>query len=246
MNMAIDESIMKSRIERRSDNTLRLYRWTPSAVSIGKFQDPEKETQLENCKIQGVDVVRRISGGGAVYHDSQDEITYSVIAQKEDLETEDIGEIYSKIYSGLAEALMILGIKADFNTGNEKACPNLTVNGKKISGSSQAHKNDVLLQHGTILTRVNLPKMFTFLRVPWGQTCFQVAEVAQERITSIESETKRNFSTKEIIEALTRGFEKGLNIRFKTGQLTSEEMDTARNLCDTKYSTTAWNLKGRN
>jgi len=119
-NMAIDEAILRARIQNLVPNTLRLYRWKPSAVSIGKFQNIQNEVQLENCRKHGVDVVRRITGGGTVYHDAEGEITYSVVADKKDLEVENITEVYLKVYSGIAEALEILGLKSDFSPGRRK------------------------------------------------------------------------------------------------------------------------------
>jgi len=244
MNMAIDESVLKARIGKLVPNTIRFYRWNPSAVSVGRFQDAEKEAQVEACRKHGVDVVRRITGGGAVYHDSEDEITYSVIAGRDGLGTEDIALVYAKIYSGLTEALKILGIAADFNQGNAKACPNLTANGKKISGSSQAHKKGVVLQHGTLLLRVNLERMFTFLRVPWAKTCLQVVNVAMDKITSIETEAGRNVSIAEVTDALVKGFERALEIKLENGRLTSGEFELAENLCREKYATDSWNFSG--
>src|SRR5512134_3939286 len=69
MNMAIDEAILTARTIDRVPNTLRLYKWKPSGVSIGRNQNIENEAQLNNCRKLGVQVVRRISGGGTVYHD---------------------------------------------------------------------------------------------------------------------------------------------------------------------------------
>jgi len=82
-NMAIDEAIMRARIKELVPNTVRFYRWNPSAVSIGRFQDISNEVYLETCQRNHVDIVRRITGGGTVYHDSEDEITYSVIVNEE-------------------------------------------------------------------------------------------------------------------------------------------------------------------
>ena len=67
-------------------NPLHFYRWSPSAVSIGRFQNLENEVYMENCLKHGVDVVRRITGGGTVHHDAGGEITYSVVACKDDLD----------------------------------------------------------------------------------------------------------------------------------------------------------------
>ena len=246
MNMAIDEVIMKARIENHVQNTLRFYCWKPSAVSIGRFQNIEKEVQLDNCRRHGVDVVRRITGGGTVYHGSEDEITYSVVANKKDLETPDITTVYAKIYAGLAEAVKILGLEADFNKGNVKTCPNLMVHGRKLSGSSQSHKKGVVLQHGTLLVDVNLEKMFTFLRVPWARTCMEVVGVAERKITSVKKELGRDVSIEEAEKALVGGFQKALNIKLVEGELTLHERELAEKLCKEKYATDEWNFHGKN
>jgi lipoate-protein ligase A len=242
--MAIDEAILTSRMRNLAPNTIRFYRWNPSAVSIGKFQTVEKEVQLENCKKYGVDVVRRITGGGTVYHDAYGEITYSIIASKEDLEAKDITAVYAKIYAGLAEALKILGLTTDFNEGNAKTCPNLTVNGKKISGSAQSHKGAIVLQHGTLLLDVDLEKMYTFLQIPSTRTCMEIVDVAKNKITSIRSELEKDISEAEVHQALIKGFQKTLNTQFANDELTYDEVKLVEKLSKEKYSTDDWNLKG--
>jgi lipoate-protein ligase A len=244
-NMAIDEAILTARIRNLAPNTIRFYRWKPSAVSIGKFQDVRNEVNLENCKKHGVDVVRRITGGGTVYHDAEGEITYSVIADKKDLKAENITEVYAKIYAGIAEALKILGVKADFSQGDAKTCPNLIVNGKKISGSAQSHKRGIVLQHGTILVNVDLEKMFTFLRVPWAKTCMEIVTIAKNKITSIKENLGKNVSLEEVINALTEGFQKALHIQLVNGKLTPYELECAQKLCKGKYATKEWNFQGK-
>ena len=81
MNMAVDESILASVSEGASGPTLRLYSWAPSAISIGYFQGLQMEVDMAECRKMGVDVVRRITGGGAVYHDAIGELTYSVVVR---------------------------------------------------------------------------------------------------------------------------------------------------------------------
>ena len=245
MNMAIDEAILQAKIKGVVPNTLRFYRWSPSAVSIGKFQNLENEVYMENCLKHGVDVVRRITGGGTVYHDAGGEITYSVVACKDDLDAKDITEVYAKIYAGIVEALKILGLKADFNEGNSRACPNLTVNGKKISGSAQCHKSGIVLQHGTILVDVNLERMFTFLKVPWAKTCMEVVCIARNKITSIKSELGREIPLEIVHGALVKGFHKTLKTPIEPEELTLYEKELAEKLYREKYVMAQWNIYGR-
>jgi lipoate-protein ligase A len=244
MNMAIDEAILIARIAGQVPNTLRFYRWQPSAVSIGKNQIPEDEVYLDTCKRLGVDVVRRISGGGTVYHDFEGEVTYSVTAKTEDLDAADFTSVYSKIYDAITDALRLLGIPADFSSGDAKNCPNLTVNGKKISGSSQTTTRGVVLQHGTLLMSVDLPKMFTLLKLR-NASCTQAADIAKRKITSVQIELGHVITPETVANALTQGFKAILKIQLKPGELTPYEAKLANQLCREKYATEEWTFLGK-
>lgn len=245
MNMAIDEAVLKARIAGIVPNTLRFYRWKPSAVSIGRFQRFSDEVHVENCRRQGVDIVRRITGGGAVYHDYEGEITYSVVVSEKDVGSKDMVSAYNTICKGLIEAAKNLGVNADFNPGNPKHCPNITINERKFSGSAQSRKKGVLLQHGTFLMQTALEKMFTFLRVPWAESLEDVLRVAQRRLTSIELELKSSISTEKAYGALIRGFQKALKTELIEEDFTDYEMNLAKELCREKYATDDWNLMRR-
>ncbi len=243
-NMAIDEAIITARVEGLVPNTLRFYRWNPSAVSIGRFQNIFNEVNVENCQRHGVDIVRRITGGGTVYHDIEGEITYSVVVKEEDVGTQDVVIAYNTICNGLIEAAKILGVNANFDPGDPRNCPNIAVDGKKISGSAQFHKGGVILQHGTLLFEVDLNKMFTFLRVPWAKTTTDVICVAKERITSIKQELASNISVEKVYQALVKGFEKAFNTEFNHEETpTTYEQKLVKKLRREKYTTEKWNLK---
>ena len=243
-NMAIDEAITAAIVDDAAPNTLRLYRWYPSAVSIGRFQNVLNEINAEKCRENGVDIVRRITGGGTVYHDSQDEITYSVIAKEKDLGTQDVVYAYNKICNGLIQAAKMLDIRASFSPGDQRNCPNIAVGGKKISGSAQYHKSGVLLQHGTFLLDANLQKMFTYLRVPWARTVEEIVCVANDRITSVKRELKHGIPIEKVADVLVEGFAQALEVELEEGKLTDHEWKLASKLRDEKYSKDTWNFKG--
>ena len=244
-NMAIDEAILQSRISEKTPNTLRFYRWHPSAVSIGRFQNIYSEVNLENCSVHGVDVVRRISGGGAVYHDGENEITYSAVVKKEDLGINDVAEIFNYICSGIIETACILGVDADYATGGHKQCPNITVGERKFSGSSQANRKGVVLQHGTFLVNVDLKKMFTFLKVPWIKASVDLERVAKRKITSIADELGHQVSVAQVCAAAVKGFGKALSRDLVEGDLTEDELELAQKFEREKFSTYEWNINGK-
>ncbi len=244
-NMAIDEAIVSARTEWLVPNTLRFYRWNPSAVSVGRFQDVSNEVNVENCRRHGVDIVRRISGGGAVYHDHEGEITYSVVVNEKDLEGKDFVSAYKMICNGLIEAASILGIQVDFRPGDPKRCPNITINGKKISGSSQYRGRSVLLQHGTFLVELKLEKMFRFLKVPWAKCYMDVLPLAEKRLTSVKRELGSDVTMEEVYQALIAGFEKALQIHLVKRDLSSYEQTISKKLLTEKFVTEDWNFKSR-
>jgi lipoate-protein ligase A len=239
MNMAIDEAVLSARIADEVPNTLRFYRWQPSAVSVGRNQNPENEIYLENAKKLGVDLIRRISGGGTVYHDFEGEVTYSVIAKTSDLGTADATTVYTKIYGAIRDALRLLGTTADFSSGDAKNCPNLTINGKKISGSSQTVTRGIVLQHGTILRSVDLPKMFELLQLK-GINCSQATDIGKRKITSIENELGHKISPDTVANALAQGFRSMLKIHLELSELSQAEKETADKLYKEKYTTKEW------
>jgi lipoate---protein ligase len=244
MNMAIDEAILQARVADKVPNTLRFYRWQPSAVSIGRNQNPDTEIYLDAAKQLGVDVVRRLSGGGTVYHDFEGEVTYSVIAKTSDLGATDITIVYTKIYGAITDALRLLGVLADFSTGDAKNCPNLTVAGKKISGSSQTITRGFVLQHGTILRNVDIDKMFHLIQLK-GVSYTQAADIGKRKITSIQTELGHKISPETIANALAQGFKAILKIQLEPSELSAEEKEIANKLYKEKYTTKEWNLCGK-
>ena len=246
-NMAIDEAIMKSRIKNKVPNTLRFYQWNPSAVSIGRFQTLDNEIHVKNCKKHGISVVRRITGGGAVYHDQNGEITYSVITRTNDLNCKDIDMLsaYQKICNGLSEAVKILGAEAKYRPPDPKRCPNLAISGKKISGNAQTSKKGTLLQHGTFMMDINHEKMFTFLKVPWAKTLDEILAVSKRKLTSARQELGSNFSTQEAHQALIDGFKKALNIQLVESELTEYEQKLAQKYRKERFVTEEWNFLGK-
>jgi lipoate-protein ligase A len=233
--MAMDEAILRARSEGRAPNTIRLYRWRPSAVSIGYFQSLEEEVDLEACQRMGVDVVRRLTGGGAVYHDHEGEITYSLIAPETDPKVpRDIPESYRVICGCLVRALGHLGLKAEFRPIND-----ILVGGRKVSGNAQTRRLGVVLQHGTVLIECDVRKMFTVLKVSEEKIRDKLIRTAEERVTSIRRELGRQVSFGEVREALIKGFEEGLDIRLEPGEPSDYEMELVEVLRE-RYRSGEW------
>ncbi len=231
MNMAIDEAISETVSCGRAPQTIRFYRWQPSAVSIGCFQSLNDEVRTDVCKQLGVDVVRRRTGGGAVYHDYDGEITYSVIGP-EKLFPKGITESYHEICSWIISGLAHLGITAEFKPIND-----IIVSGKKISGNAQTRRDGVLLQHGTILYDLDVKKMFSVLSVGAEKISDKLVAAVEERVTRV-----KNFAPaatlQQTYEALLKGFTEGKQHRF--GLLVQNEIARAKELAKERYANPKW------
>jgi len=229
-NMAIDEAVSES-VASGGPPTIRFYGWRPSAVSIGYFQCIDREVDIARCRELGVDVVRRRTGGGSVYHDSLGEITYSVIAD-ESIFPKDIIASYREICGWVIDSLGKMGIDAEFKPIND-----IVAGGKKISGNAQTRRNGVLLHHGTILYSVDVGRMFSVLRVSDEKIRDKMIASVKERVTSISH--LRPISRTEAYEAIFEGFTKGKE--FTGGELSGSERERASELARTLYLTREWN-----
>jgi len=224
MNMAIDEAICRLNAEGKSPNTLRFYRWEPAAVSIGCFQRVEQEVDLELARRCGIDVVRRITGGGAVFHDHDGELTYATICGQGDV-PDDIIESYGVICGGLVDGFKRLELWAEFKPVND-----VLVNGKKISGSAQTRRWGSVLQHGTILIDPNIRLMFELLKVSPEKISDKFIASVYERVTSINREMGRKPSFEEVRAAMSEGFASALDVKLVEGELTRQELELANEL----------------
>ena len=243
-NMAIDEALALLCRE----PILRVYQWKPKAVSIGYNQDITKEINLDYCKKNNIGIVRRITGGKAIFHDN--ELTYSfIIPENTGLLPKDVVESYKIIAEALVSSLVKIGINSDIRKINEKIatpiCFNssnwyeLTVNSKKISGSAQRRLNGNILQHGSILMDFDYRK--NLLLFDSGNEIDSLNNL-KKRITSIKNELKKEIGIKKLKAAVKYGFEKKFGFEFINGTLSDEEMLLAKKLLEEKYKADEWNL----
>jgi len=223
-NMALDEVLMNGVNDMP---VLRLYGWKPPAVSIGYFQSMEEEVDVKKCKNIGIEVVRRITGGGAVLHDS--ELTYSFMTTKY---PQNIMESYKLICDAIVVCINKLGFDAKFAPLND-----IIVNGKKVSGNAQTRKKGTLLQHGTILLDVNVEKMFSILKVPSEKIRDKIITDVKERVMGV------NKTFQEVAFALKEGFSEKFDARLIIDKLTIEEEYNANKLAKEKYAKDEWNWK---
>ncbi|MFC1455081.1 biotin/lipoate A/B protein ligase family protein [Candidatus Undinarchaeota archaeon] len=238
MSMAIDEAILKARSENKVEDTFRLFKFKPSSVSLGYFQSYDQEIFHDNRLKKEVDAVRRITGGGAVFHDYDGEITYSIILSEESA-GKNIQESYRLICSGLTNALAEFGISAEFLPIND-----VLAGGKKISGSAQTRKWGAVLQHGTMMYNTDLDLLFSVLNVSKAKIADKILASIKDRVTNVNQQLELlgkpgNVGGDEVEAAMIKGFEKVFG-KFEKSDLTDGEMNMAKELAETKYGTDDW------
>jgi len=236
-NMAIDKAVMVSCSRGKVPPTVRFYTWKPPAISIGYFQSLNEEVDLDACKSLGVEFVRRITGGGAVFHDK--ELTYSIIISESNPKVpKNILESYRRICGAVIKGLKHLWIESKYSPIND-----IIVNNKKISGSAQTRKSKTVLQHGTVLMDVDIDKMFKLLKVPNEKIKDKLIADVKQRVTSIKHISDNNVSFNETSDAMKIGFEEEFNIELVNDNLTKEEISLTKKFERECFSTTEWNYR---
>lgn len=234
VQMAIDEAIMRARTEGRVPDTVRLYAFSPSSVTIGRFQSVVHDVNLDEARKLGIPVVRRITGGGSVFHDEFGEVTYSVVVG-EDYHPmlRNVESSYRYLAGPLVDALEELGLEAGFSGLND-----IVANGKKISGSAQTRRKGVILQHGTFMYKTRVDVLGRVLRVSNAKLADKGVSSIWERVTTLEREGI-NLNRWEAYELLKESFFSAFEP--EEGGLTDYELELAERLVEEKYGNPEWN-----
>jgi len=214
-NMAIDEALLVN----SKTPILRVYSWHPKAVSVGYNQNLEKEMDIEYCKKNNIDIVRRLTGGKAVFHDK--EITYSfILPENSKLLPFEINESYKIISNALVIALKKIGVNSEIKKVPERIdtpiCFNssnwyeLIVNNKKISGSAQRRMGGKILQHGSLLIDFDYNKNESIFN---SNNDFDSINNLKNRITSLKRELNKMINYNVLEKQSFSGFSEIRNFR---------------------------------
>ena len=219
-NIALDHTLLQARANGLSANTIRFLQFNPPCALIGFHQTIEQEIRTDFCKERGIDINRRITGGGAIYFDTT-QLGWEVIASRADIGSINIQELAEKICNAAASGLKRLGIDAEFRPRND-----IEVSGKKISGTGGVFDGDAFLYQGTILVDFNAEAMLKALRIPTEKLTAKGLNSAKERVTSIKDELGYLPSLDKIKDALMAGFAEAFSIKLEKGRLTGEELSS--------------------
>lgn len=249
-NMSVDEAILASFAQNSSMPVLRLYGWDPPALSIGRFQKSRDEIDLESCHKDGVPLIRRITGGGALYH--ADELTYSMVCSPEQIPAALSVKDSFRILTGfLINFYCRLGLNASYavDTVSEserlgertsfcfagKETYDILVNGSKIGGNAQRRMKNIIFQHGSIpiVNRTSIGLRYMKDQTP------RLAEGA----TSL-MECGIQVDADCLKRAMIDSFARQMGVSMQEDSLSGEEQSLSNKLLTNKYSTELWNMYG--
>jgi len=228
---ACDEAMVMARYHRIVPNSLHLYRRDRPTVSLGYFERIEESVDMEAVRRYNVQLVRRMSGGSAIYTDPG-QLIYAVVLDKETV-PEGPNETFELVCRGIIKALDNLGLKSEFKPIND-----VLVNKRKISGSAQTRKWDVVLQHGTLMVDTDFDLMFKVLRT-------KKKGRPKDLVTSLANELGEVPTNDRVKRALIEGFSSVFNVEIMSGTLTHFEQRKIEELVREKYSKEEYTLKSQ-
>lgn len=222
-NLACEEVVLT---ERREGDYLMLWQ-NDNTIVIGQNQNTDAEINREQVEKLHVNVVRRMTGGGAVYHDLGN-LNYSFITDEND--SEKIA--FEKFTGPVVAALKKLGLNAEASGRND-----ILVEGRKVSGIAQRHLNGRILHHGTLLFSEDLDMANEVLKVDPDKIKAKGVKSVRSRIANI-SEFLPEMTLKDFWDYLKSEFSNG---DLELTEFTPKELEQARMLEKEKYSTWEWN-----
>lgn len=235
VDVALDQVLTEELAAGERGPTLRFWEWVDPAVVIGSFQSLANEIDAEGARRHGVTVVRRISGGGAMFMEAGNCITFSLVVPASLVDGMSFEESYAFLNAWVIDALADVGVKA-FTAGlNDIASP-----AGKLAGSAQKRlAGGAVLHHVTMAYDIDADKMLEVLRIGREKVSDKGTRSANKRVDPVRSQTRLPRS--EVVAMFKAHFEG----RYATrpGELTRTELDRARELVATKFADDSWTAR---
>ena len=254
-NMAVDEAIAIASAAGDVPPTLRFYRWSPPAVSLGRHQKVA-DVDVNRIEALGYHLVRRTTGGRAILH--TDELTYSAAAPADEPRMEGgVMDAYLRLSNGLLSGLQALGLQAekagaDVRAGRDvsAACfevPSayeITARGRKLMGSAQSRRQGYVLQHGSLPLFGDIARLVDVLALPADEAVTLRNQLSTRALTladalGVPAESSL-LGFAHVAAAMSAGFAETLNLELVPGALTAAEIRCSAELIREQYANPAW------
>lgn len=245
MNMALD-AVAAETVSSGGPASLRIYNWDPSTLTLGYAQKPET-VDWNYCAREGIEVTRRPTGGGAIYHDAVGDISYSIVLPRAAL-PDDLTKAYQRLCRPIISVFKRLGIEVGFAESEreaifEHACYLRSLHpahdlvvfedaaNRKISGNAQHRQRDAVIQHGSLLYSLPADRHLS---------CFIDPDVTREefddRVTAIDEQV--DIPRANVIQAIEDTLSDAY--RPSAGSWSAEELDRARELVESRFGASDW------
>ena len=248
--MAIDEALLRSFDPVSSLPIVRLYGWNPPALSLGRFQKAAEVLDLERCQAEVVAVVRRVTGGGVIYH--ADELTYSLVCAPEHIPaTTSIKDSFRVLTGFLLAFYRRLGLDAAYaaDTAPEgtrlgertafcfagKESFDILAGGLKIGGNAQRRLKGVIFQHGSIPLQNRAAKGLSYMREQITAHAEGTASLAEYGVSA---------DRESLLVKIAAAFSDYFDVVLENDMLSERERADRDELLANRYSADRWNIEG--
>lgn len=231
INMALDEVLTERVGAGERPPTLRVWGWSAPCVVLGRFQSVRNEVNEEAAARHGVQIVRRISGGGAMFIEPEGAITWSIYAPRSLVDGMSFAESYRFFDAWVVDALRSLGLDAWYAPLND-----ITSAAGKIGGAAQSRRGGAVLHHTTMAYDMNLPLMLEVLRIGKEKLSDKGVASADKRVAPLRQQTA--LPRQEIIDFMVRQFRERFGLA--EGMLTPDELAEAKRRAREHFGQRAW------
>lgn len=223
-NIAFDQAMIEARARGLTGDTIRFLRFTPTAL-VGRHQILRDEIDTDAAARLGVELGRRVTGGGAIYLDPR-QLGWEILCHRSVFgPAAALDEVAERICTAAAAGLSRLGVPAAFRPRND-----IEVGGRKISGTGGFFDGDLLFYQGTVLFDIDIESMLALLRVPAAKLARHGAATLRERLAGLDAFLGRRVEAAEVEAALLAGFAETLGWSFERGSPTPLEEEAAEGL----------------
>lgn len=235
VHAALDEVLGRELAAGRRGPTFRFWQWEHPAVVIGSFQSLRNEVDAEGARRHGIKVVRRVSGGGAMFMEAGNCITFSLVVPETLVDGMSYEASYAFLDDWVLTALAEVGVQAHYAGLNDIASP-----AGKIAGAAQKRfAGGAVLHHVTMAYDIDADKMLEVLRIGREKLSDKGTKSANKRVDPVRSQT--HLPREDVIASFLATFRRLFHV--VDGELTPDELAKAGELVDTKFANPAWTAR---
>ncbi len=233
-HFAVEEAVARLLDAGKSPPTLRMRQVYP-AVFVGVHQNTWAEVDVDYCRANGIQIVRRLNGGGGIYQD-MGSFCFSAFFRRDMVHRAE--EEFYRLFAGpVIQTCEDYGVRARYEGRND-----VLVGDRKIYGSAQFSLYQAFVQSGTFLVNIDFNVMARALTPPAIKFAGKPSGSIRERVTSLSFEAGKTLDTREVMSRFAGHAAEALEIQLTAGELTPEERELASQLLAEKYGTDKWNL----